>query len=131
MAEPTFEATLATVIEHMCSVARSEAQKTEPWKNLFASSEHGLQGLLSETQHQMNAVVHNTIDVIKQKFEIKRVSNELYDLIKLLPYAGAALRESITKEQGNCCCADKTRRIYYEQVLAEIEKIKAEQTIKE
>ena len=89
---------------------------------MFAASERGLESLLSEASRDMERVILNVGSVIEKRFKIK-ISNKLYSLLKALPYAMHGLRENITDKEGNGCCADKTRLIYYEEVLAEIKKL--------
>lgn len=118
-----FTTQLNVILDGMVESAREEAAKTEPWKELFAASEQGLQGLLSQAAHQCNGVILNLARVIEKRFGVS-TSNDLYDLLKALPFAMLHLRNTIDDEQGGCCCADKARRIYYETVLAEIEAIR-------
>lgn len=127
ISDTEFGKALDQVLTGLVERSRAEAQKTEPWKQLFTASEQGLQGLLSEASHQCNSVILNLSDLIKQKFGLARISPRLYDLLKALPFAMNQLRDTIQDEQGLLCCADKARRAYYEEVLAEIERLKQAQ----
>lgn len=125
MAEETFEQELTTVITSLCDRAKEERQKEKPWQDLFAASEEGLMSVLSEAHRQMKRTILDSAFLIEKKFNIK-ISNRLFYLLQALPCAMHDLRENLTKEEGISCCADKTRRIYYEEVLAEINRIKEE-----
>ena len=123
--EETFNEALGEVINSMVNRFRKERQQSEPWKDLFKASEKGLLQLLSNANHQIGSIILDVSDMIEEKFNIK-VSKKLYDLIKALPFAMWELRTNIQNEDGSCCCADKARQIYYEEVLAEIKKLQNE-----
>lgn len=123
MAEENFEQALDSVLTSIVDRARTENKQEDAWKELFEASEQGLQGLLSKASDQSNHVLGNAIHVIEERFQIK-ASSRLCDLVKALPFAMWKIRCKIEKEQGSSCCADKARRSYYEEVLAEINKIK-------
>lgn len=126
-----FNKGLTEVVEYISKQARLEAEKTEPWKNLFEASEKGLRPALSEANRQCNAVIINLTDIIKEKFGIKHVSRKLYNMLKALPFAMNEVTNTIEKEQGLSCCADKARYIYAEEVLAEIKFILETQNAEE
>lgn len=123
MAEQSLEQALAEVIGGLLARADAEREKSESYKNLWDASENNLRSLLSEAHHQMMEPIMSVCKVIEEKFEV-RISDKLYDLIKLLPVAMSELREHITEKEGHSCCADKTREIYYQEVLAEINRLK-------
>lgn len=119
-----FTKSLDTVVMGIVERSRAEQRAEKPWATLWESSEQGLERLLSSAEQQMSEVVLNLSDVIETKFGIK-CSRKLYNLLKALPFAFSAVRNTIEKEQSHVCCADKTRKVYYEEVLAEINAIKA------
>lgn len=125
--EGDFNAVLGEVITGLVARFEEDRQKSDPWKELFAASEGGLRGLLSEAQHKTNSIILDLSSVIQKKFGLKRTSRKLYDLLKALPFAMNHLRDHIQNEDSNSCCADKARMVYYEEVLAEIKRIQAEQ----
>ena len=124
VAQEEFGKALEDVFSHILQRADEERKQSEPWKQLFASSEKGLQGLLSEANNQMMKIALNTTHAIEEKFGIK-CTDKLFNLVKALPFAMNYVRDKIDDEQGMSCCADKARRVYYEEVLDEINKIKA------
>jgi len=126
-AQEDFGKALEDVFSHILKRADEERQQSEPWKNLFSASEQGLRGILSESRDQMRTTAMNTINVIKLKFGIE-CSNKLFGLIMALPYAMHKLGDAIRDQQGNSCCVDKAREVYYQEVLDEINKLKAEQS---
>ena len=125
--EESFHEALTAVCTSLAERADAERRKEKPWAELWDASEGGLRSLLSEAQHQMSGPVHSVCDIIKQRFGIKRISGKLYDLLKALPFAMWDVRQHISDTQGMSCCADKAREAYYQEVLAEINRIKGEE----
>lgn len=121
-AQEDFGQALEEVCSNLLKRADEERQQTEPWKNLFAASEQGLKGILSESKNQMMTIALNTTEVITQKFGI-RCSDKLFGLIKALPYAMSYAGDAIHDQQGLSCCVDKAREVYYQEVLEEIRKL--------
>lgn len=117
-----FDKALSEVVDGILQRADEERQKSEPYKNLWEASEKNLTSLLSEACHQMDFVVIDTLEVIKKRFNISRISDEVYNLIKLLPFAMSILRENIKDKEGHSCCADKALEIYCQKLLEEIKK---------
>lgn len=124
----SFHEALDAVCTSLAERADAERRKEKPWAELWEASEGGLRSLLSEAEHQMMGPVLNLCDIIKKRFGIKKVSGKLYDLLKALPLAMWDVRYYIEKTQGTSCCADKARQTYYEEVLAEINRIKGEES---
>jgi hypothetical protein len=124
-AQAEFGQALEDVFSSVLKRAEEERQQTEPWKNLFSASEQGLRGILSESRNQMGTIAMNTIGVIKAKFGID-CSNKLFYLIMALPYAMHKLGDAIRDQQGNSCCVDKAREVYYQEVLEEIKRLTEE-----
>lgn len=118
-AQENFGKTLEDVFSHILERAEKERQETEPWKSLFEASDQGLISLLSEANSQMLKVVFNTVSIIEKNYSI-RCSPKLYALIKALPFIMNNLTDQIKDQQGLSCCADKARKIYCDEVLAEI-----------
>jgi hypothetical protein len=127
ISEAEFGQALGEVITGLAARFDEQRRQSDPWKELFAASEGGLRGLLSEAQHKTNSIILDLSSVIQEKFGLKRTSRKLYDLLKALPFAMNQLRDHIQTEDSHSCCADKARMIYYEEVLAEIKRIQAEQ----
>ena len=125
--ETEFNKALGTVITSLLERARESARGTDSWKNLFTASEHGLESLIDDADLQTGSIIHNLIDVIQQKFGIKHCSTKLYDLLSALPFSMRKLRDKIKAEQGLSCSSDKARHVYYEEVLEEINRIRAEE----
>ena len=131
--EEDFHEALTSVITSIADRADAEMRKEKPFAELWEASEGGLRSLLSEAEHQMMGPVFGLCDIIKQRFGIKKISGKLYDLLKALPFAEIKLhrmwkvREHIDDTQGMSCCMDKTREVYYQEVLEEINRIKGEQ----
>lgn len=123
-ADAEFGNALKDVFSFILKRAEDERKQTEPWKQLFVASEHGLAGILDNAEHQMMAPVLSLCDIIQEKFGIPRISDKLFQLLQALPFAMNAVTKSIEDTQGRACSADKARRVYYEEVLAEIELIK-------
>jgi hypothetical protein len=128
-AQEQFGNALDDVFSHILQRADEERKKSEPWNKLFAASEEGLKGILSESHDQMRSIALSTIKVIQQKFGI-RCSNKLFHLIYALPFAMYHITDAIQEEQGNSCCVDKARHVYYEEVLDEIRKLLKEENDK-
>jgi len=132
-AQEDFGKALEEVCSNLLKRADEERQQTEPWKNLFAASEQGLKGILSESKNQMMTIALNTTKVITQKFGI-RCSDKLFGLIKALlwlsstKYAMSYAGDAIHDQQGLSCCVDKAREVYYREVLEEIRKLIEEKT---
>jgi len=128
---PKADAEFGKALEEVCDTITRRAEArfrgTDAWKSLWAASEHGLQSLLSEADHQTGSTILVLADVIKQKFGLTHLSDKLYNLLKALPFAMWHVREKISDAQGNSCCADKARLVYYEEVLAEIQRIQESQ----
>jgi hypothetical protein len=118
-----FETALHDVIGGIVERSRQEMKKEKPWPDLWKDSEHGLESLLSSACWDMQKTILALADVIQEKFQIK-CSNRLCDLLQALPFAMDVVKETINREQGHVCCADKARNVYYEEVLAEINRIK-------
>ncbi len=122
ISDEEFEKALHEVVTSLAERADAERAKEKPYQDLFAASQNGLKSLLSKTSDQMSHIAHSTTDIIRKQFKINTVSKKLFDLIKALPFAMWDLRCYIdTQEMG--CCADKARDIYYQEVLAEIQRI--------
>lgn len=107
------------VLDSLYKRAREERESKEPYKNLFKASEKGLKSLLSQASKDCNGIIINLGSVIEKKFNIK-LSNKLYKLLKLMPYALGDLRKEISEKESGPCEADKMREIYYQEVLEEI-----------
>lgn len=118
---------LLEALENVCNSivkrANEESKKSEPWKELFDASEQGLISLLNKADMQMMETVLSTATIITDKFGI-RCSDKLFDLLKALPFVMNRVTNEIEKQQGMSCCADKARRVYYEEVLSEIERLR-------
>ena len=127
-AEEAFGNALQSVCDGILSRADEERKKTEPWKQLFAASEGGLRGILSDSSRQMMTIALNTHAMIKEKFHLDHSSPKLFNLVKALCFAMNHVRNEIDDSQGMSCCADKARQVYYEEVLAEIKAIQEETT---
>jgi hypothetical protein len=119
-ANEEFGKALEDVIGGILARADVERRGTQAWKDLWGASEQGLQSLLSEADHQTSSTIITLGRVIEQRFGLKHLSDKLYNLLKALPFAMNYVRDKINDEQGLSCCADKARRVYYEEVLAEI-----------
>lgn len=128
---PIAEDAFGKVLEEVCcgilQRAEHDRRQTDSWKNLWAASEHDLKGLLSEASDQTGSIILNLCSVIQERFGIKHLSDKLYNLLKALPFAMNHVRDKINDEQGLSCCADKARLVYYEEVLAEIQRIQESQ----
>ena len=123
-ADEAFGAAIADVCGNILARADAERKQSQPWKDLFtAGNEKGLQGILSSADHQMMSIALTTVKVIEEKFEIQ-CTDKLFNLIKMLCFAMNYVEDVIHDQQGLSCCADKARRVYYEEVMAEIEFIK-------
>lgn len=124
ISQEEFNLQLKEIFTKMVNRARAEAKTTPAWQGLWEASEGGLQSTLNEANHQIRQIIMNLSDVIKTRFEIESLNQELYDLLYLMPYAMNKLKEAIREEEGHTCCADKTRHTYYLMVLDEINKLR-------
>lgn len=126
-ADEAFGKALEEVCNGILQRADAKRRETDAWKNLWAASEHDLRSLLSEADHQTGSIILALADVVQKRFGLKHLSDKLYNLLKALPFAMWNVRERINDTQGLSCCADKARQVYYEEVLAEIQRIQESQ----
>ena len=124
-ADEAFGKALENVVSSILERSDAERRETQPWKNLFKASEGGLEGIIYEADHQLMAIVLSTAETISQKFGV-RCSNKLFNLVKALPFALNQVEDEIQNSQGFSCCADKARRVYGEEIMAEIHRLKKE-----
>ena len=120
-----FNKALEEVIGSIMERADAERAKEKPYQDMWAASEQGLKSLIDEAHNQCSHVIIGLCDVIKKKFNI-RMTNKLYDLLKALPFAWKKVEKTIIDKEGHSCCIDKTRFLYYQEVLAEIKRIQEE-----
>lgn len=122
-----FNKELEGLFAAMMKRADEERKKSQPWKDLWAASEKGLQALLSDASEKMSDIVDDTIAVIRERFGAQftpdKPSTAIYNLIRAIPYVMPKLKSGIREEHGFSCCADKAREVYYQAVLAEIKKL--------
>lgn len=122
-----FNTALTSVLDNIIERSREERKKSQPWEGLFSASENGLRALLTKADLDMTRIALSTCDIIRERFEINSISDKLWDLIKAIPFAMHYVEKDIYTTEGNSCCVDKTHKVYYEAVLAEINVIKEQE----
>lgn len=124
-AKEAFGNSLETVVLSILERSDAERRESEPWKDLFRASEGGLEGIIYDADHKLMEIVLTTTDVISQKFGV-RCSNRLFNLVKAIPFALNRVSDEIEESQGHVCHADKARRVYVEEIMTEIHRLKKE-----
>jgi len=113
----TDKTAMAEVMDNMIKNIEEAKQEDPTYKDLFKkSTDFG--GLLRETKNMMTTPILDTCQILRDKFDIKNTSNEIYMFLLSLPLLEYIIEERITKTEGSSCCVDKT---YYllSQILKE------------
>lgn len=105
---PEFEESLKSVIKHMLDLADEERSKSDSYKDLFESTDGiSFKGALRKTYWAMISSVLDFVQVVEQKTG-KTINKEMYNILCALPYIEKELTNNIRKNEGSCCCVDKT-----------------------
>ncbi len=108
--EAEIKESIGNVLQALVARATEERRKSEPYKEMFEASEHGLRGAIDKASNEMMRVVLNLCEVIKERTG-KEVNNDLFFMLSGLPLFSQLIRKHIVDTEGNCCCADKMREI--------------------
>lgn len=92
------------------------------YRDLVATKDSDLQTLFDVYNLSVSDSVHSMVDVVKEKYGITRISNELYRFIKSYPVEFHELSKHIEETEGRVCCVDKA----YSRKLAEFKRLVAE-----
>jgi hypothetical protein len=113
--EEKFKEAMTSVLTSLLARANKERAETEPYKELFAASEKGLEPFCRELERKFRSVVLDASQVLESKgFE---VTNEVWDFLAAIPIISRRLEREISNQEGICCCVDKTFHIIYLHLL--------------
>lgn len=104
------------VITDLLAKASEERKKTEPYKDMFEASQHGLRGLLDDANSKMERIILDVAEVIEERTGAN-ISKEMWVLLRCLPLIQDQLQSHISKTEGFSCCADKMREIICKYAL--------------
>lgn len=86
---------------------KDQIENSVVYRDLTANAESDRQTLFSVYELAVGDAVSAMCDVIKDKYGIKRMSNELYEFISSYPHEFRKLSRHIEKTEGRICCVDK------------------------
>ena len=103
-----FETSLKETMTKLADSIKQDRRASEPYKDLFKAAEgNNWEGLLRKMEHQMMRVVLDGAQAIEDKTG-KPIPKDIFDLLRLLPFAVDKTEQSIRKADGFTCCVDKT-----------------------
>jgi hypothetical protein len=113
--ENSFKETMDMIFTSLLDKAAEERAETEPYKELFEASTHGLRSFVRELERKATSVTLDASQVLESKgFE---VTNEIWDFLTLIPFFSRRLERAIMDKEGFGCCVDKTYHIIYLRLL--------------
>ena len=116
------EADIKSVLDSLMKTIDAERRASEPYREMFKASKHGLRSLLSKAERQYSRTSLDLYQVFKEIGIAEGKENELWDAITLLPYLYRKARADISANEGMSCEADKTREVlnkWFQQFLRE------------
>ena len=116
--------TLKDVLDGLFDTITKERRESEPYKDLFKKSDD-IAEFLRDVDQKMMRVVLDATQVLRDKYGT--CPNEVYNILKCLPFVTNYMEKKIVKEEGMCCCVDKVYYLLSQKVKVELmegEKIK-------
>lgn len=115
-----FQSAMEDVFNDILDRAKKERAQSDSYGTLFQAYEDGgLSAAINQAEGQMRTIVHTLADMIEAKTGAP-VPSPTHNLLLGLPLLANIVRADIQKNEGNGCCADKTRwllRTYFNDLL--------------
>ena len=99
--------TLKDVLDSLFDTITKERRETKPYKDLFKKSDDTAE-FLRDVNDKIMEVVLDATQVLLDKYGV--CPNEVYNILKCLPFVTNYMEKRIVKEEGMACCVDK---VYY------------------
>ena len=109
--------TLKEVLDSLFDVITKERRESKPYKDLFKKSDDTAE-FLRDVDHKMMRVVLDATQVLRDKYGM--CPNEVYNILKCLPFVTDYMEKRIVKEEGMCCCVDKVYYLLSQKVKLEL-----------
>lgn len=108
MSEDLIKKSICNVLNALADNAKQERQGSDAYKDLFQKCEgHDFTGLLRDAEHKMTGIALDACQVIEDKTGCK-ITKPLFEMLSGLPLISEELTREIRKNEGICCCVDKT-----------------------
>ena len=98
---------LEDIMGGIVAAADKEMKQTVLYKELSANSSDGVGKILEIYDMASSEVSMTMTSVVKEKYGIKRMDDELYWFIREFPVAIDKLSKEIERTEGHVCCVDK------------------------
>src|SRR3990167_814498 len=95
------EADVKVVLDSLMSTIDKERRASQPYREMFEASRHGLRGLLSKAEHSFTKTSLDLYQVFEDIGIAEGKQNELWDAIRLLPYLYRKARADISAKEGS------------------------------
>lgn len=99
---------LKTILDGIVAAADKEREQSEPYKDLFKSSDD-LESLIYHLSHKMTTHVLNASKVLKDKFGYDKVPDEAFYFLLAVPFLDNSLKKHVVSTQGSSVSSDKVR----------------------
>lgn len=119
MEKEVSEQTLKDVLDSLNDTITKERRESEPYKDLFKKSDDTAE-FLRVVNSKMMSVVLDGSQVLRDKYDM--CPNEVYSILKCLPFVTDYMKKRIEKEEGICCCVDKVYYLLSQKVKLELMK---------
>ncbi|MCK4526304.1 hypothetical protein KAW18_02935 [candidate division WOR-3 bacterium] len=118
--------TLKEVLDSLFDIITKERRESEPYKDLFKKSDDTTE-FLRDVNHKMMRVVLDATQVLRDKYGT--CPNEVYNILKCLPFVADYMKKKIEREEGICCCVDKVYYLLSQKIKLEL--MEAEKKVKD
>ena len=109
--------TLKEVLDSLNDTITKERRETEPYKDLFKKSDDIVE-FLRDMDDKMMGIILDGAQVLRDKYGT--CPNEVYSILKCLPFVTNYMEKRIVKEEGMCCCVDKVYYLLSQKVNLEL-----------
>ena len=99
---------LPQVLDSLLSHARDSRLADPNYQHLFSAfKDGGIAKAVFDAERAMNRIALDLAQVLVQ--DGKKIDDDLFKVLLGLPLAMSLVRGEIERDEGNACCADKTR----------------------
>ena len=109
--------TLKDVLDILSETITKERRETKPYKDLFKKSDDTAE-FLRDVNFKMMKVVLDATQVLRDKYGM--CPNEVYNILKCLPFVTDYMEKKIVKKEGMCCCVDKVYYLLSQKIKLEL-----------
>lgn len=109
------------------SADKDMKENSVAYRDLSANKDSDLQTLFDVYDLACNDVVHSMTDVVKEKYGIKRMDDELYYFLRSFSHEFHMLTKHIEETEGRVCCVDKS----YSRMMKKFQELVKANQLKE